>query len=167
MVAVRPVDRSPAGLSRWASAGAGLVALAAGGLYSWPALVTGGLGFLLLVVGLVRGTGGAISAGAFCLFGGPILAGSQGAPVLPVLAGVAFAVLAWDAGGNAISVGRQLGRDADTVRAEAVHLAASAVVGAVVAGVGFGLYRTATGGQPVAALVLLALAAVLLVEALS
>lgn len=164
---MRPVDRSPARLSQWASAGAGLVALASSGLYSWPALAAGSFGLLLLLVGLVRGANASVSVGAFGLFGGAVIAGAQGAPILPVLVGVTFAVLAWDVGGNAISVGAQLGREADTVRVEAVHATASVVVGVVVAGVGFGLYRTATGGQPIAALVFLVLAAVLLVEALS
>jgi hypothetical protein len=76
-------------------------------------------------------------------------------------------VLAWDVGGSAISVGAQLGRDADTVRLEAVHIAASTALGAVVVGVGYGLYRAGPGEQPVVALVLLVVAAVLLVEALS
>jgi hypothetical protein len=83
------------------------------------------------------------------------------------LAGVAFAVLAWDAGWNAIGVGAQLGREADTVRLEAAHLAASTAVGVAVLGVGFGLYRVGTGGKPIAVLLLLVIAAVLLVEALS
>lgn len=164
---MRPVDRSPARLSGWASLGAGLVALASSGFYSWPALVAGALGLLVLAAGVVRGTRAHVSVGAFGLFGGAILAGAQGASALPVLVGATSAVLAWDAGGNAVSVGAQLGRDADTLRLEAVHLLSSLAVGAVVSGVGYGLYRTATGGQPVAALVLLVLAAVLLVEALA
>ena len=163
---MRPVDRSPARLSAWASAGAGLVALASTGLHSWPALAAGTLGLLALVVGLARGTRSRVSLGAFGLLGGVLLAGAQGAPVLPVLVGVTFAVLAWDAGGSAVSIGAQLGRDADTRRLEVVHLASSLAVGAVVAGLGYGLYRVAAGGQPVAALVLLVVAAVLLVEAI-
>ena len=163
----RGIDRSPARLGRWASTGAGLVALASVGLYSWPALVAGGLGLSLLLVGLVRGTGGLVDGGAFALVGGGVLAGAGGAPVLPVLVGVVFAVLAWDAGWNAIGVGAQLGREADTMRLEAAHLAASTAVGVAVLGVGFGLYRVGTGGKPIAVLLLLVIAAVLLVEALS
>lgn len=164
---MRAVDRSPARLSGVASVAAGLVALVATGRYSWPALAAGAIGLLILVVGVAQGTRARVSVGAFGLFGGAILAGAQGAGVLPVLVGVTSAVLAWDAGGSAVGIGAQLGRDADTVRLEAVHLLSSLAVGAVVAGVGYGLYRTATGGQPVAALVLLVVAAVLLVEALS
>lgn len=164
--APREVDRSPARLGRLASMGAGLLAFGSIGLYSWPAFATGTLGLSLLLVGLVRGSNGFVTGGAFVLFLGGILAGAWGAPVLPVLVGVAAAVLAWDVGGSAISIGAQLGRGADTVRLEAVHIASSTVVGAVVVGVGFGLYRVGTGEQPVAALLLLAIAAALLVEAL-
>ena len=163
----RTIDRSPTRLGRWATTGAGVVALASVGLYSWPALAAGTLGLSLLLVGLVRGTGGLVDGGAFALFVGAVLAGAEGAPVLPVLVGVAAAVLAWDFGGTAIGVGAQLGREADTVRLEAAHLGASTAVGVTVLGVGFGLYRVGTGGQPIAALLLLVIAAVLLVEALS
>lgn len=160
------VDRSPARLGRGVSVGAGLLALLSVGLYSRPALAVGGAGLVLLVVGLIRGSDAAVTVGAFGLFAGAILAGARGAPVAPVLVSVTSAVLAWDAGGSAIGVGNQLGRDADTRRLEAVHLTASALVGAVTAGAGFGLYRAGTGGRPAAALVLLLVAAVLLVAAL-
>jgi hypothetical protein len=117
-------------------------------------------------MGLVRGMTAGVTVGAFGLFAGAILAGAQSAPVVPVLIGVTFAVLAWDVGGTAISLGQQLGRDADTVRPEAVHMTGSIAVGVVTAGVGFGLYQTGTSEQPVAALVFLVIAAVLLVAAL-
>lgn len=163
---MKPIDRSPARLSRWISFVAALVALVSSGLYSWPALATGTLGLGLLGVGLARGSTTGVTVGAFGLFVGAILAGAQGAPVVPALIGVTFAVLAWDLGGSAISIGDQLGRDADTVRLEAVHMTGSTAVGAVTAGVGFGLYQAGNGGQPVAALVFLVIAAVLLVAAL-
>lgn len=164
---MREIDRSPARLSRLVSVVAALLALVASGLYSWPALAVGASGLLLLVAGLVRGAREPVTGGAFCLFGSAIIAGTGGAPVAPVLVGVTAAVLAWDIGGSAISVGAQLGRDADTVRLETVHITASALVGAVVAGAGFGLYRAGPGEQPVVALALLVIAAVLLVQALS
>ena len=163
---MRAVDRSPARLGRGVSIAAALVALLASGLHSRLALAAGTLGLLLLVAGLVRGSDVAVTVGAFGLFAGAIVAGARGAPPLPVLVSVTSAVLAWDAGSSAISVGDQLGRDADTRRLEAVHLTASVLVGAVTAGVGYGLYRAGTGGRPVAALAFLVVAAVLLVAAL-
>ncbi|MUW14039.1 hypothetical protein GJ633_04720 [Halorubrum sp. CBA1125] len=143
-----------------------MVALGASGFYSWGALVAGTLGLLLLLSGLVRGSNAAVTVGAFGLFLGGVTAGVQSAPTVPVLVSVTFAVLAWDAGGNAISIGRQLGREADTIRIEVTHVAASGLVGVVTVGLGYGLYRTGTGEQPVAALVFSVLAAVLLIEAL-
>lgn len=163
---MRAIDRSPARLSRWASLSAAFVALVSSGFYSWPALAAGTIGLLLLAVGLARGTNAPVTIGASGLFVGAIVAGAQRAPVIPVLVSVTFTVLAWDVGGSAISIGRQLGRDANTMRLEAVHMAASAVVGAIVAGIGYGVYRAGTSEQPVAALVFLVIAAILLVEAL-
>jgi hypothetical protein len=163
---MKPIDRAPTRLSRWVSVSAAFVALGASGFYSWPALAVGTLGLLLLVVGLVRGANAAVTTGAFGLFVGGIVAGVGSAPVVPVLVSVTFAVLAWDVGGSAISIGKQLGREADTIRIEAVHMTASGVVGVVTAGVGYGLYHTGTGEEPVVTLVFLLIAAVLLVEAL-
>jgi hypothetical protein len=158
--------RLPTRLAGGASVGAALVALAASGRYAWPAFVVGTVGLALLVLGLVRGERGPLTLGAAGLAAGGIVAGARGAPVGPTLAGVTFAVLAWDAGGTAVSLGDQLGRDAETARLEAVHLAGSAAVAAVTAAVGYGVYRAATGGRPVAALLLLLLAAVLLLATL-
>jgi hypothetical protein len=163
MTAVR---RGPARLSRWGSAGAAVLALGTSGFYSWPALTAGVVGLTLLVVGLRRGANTAVTAGAFGLFLAGIVAGSQGAPVLPVLISVTCSVLAWDSGRNAVSIGTQLGREADTRRIEAVHMAASTAVGLMTVGLGYGLYRAGTGNQPVTALFFLLVAAVLLVEAL-
>ena len=163
---MRAVDRSPARFSQWSSAGAGLVAVVSTGIYSWPALATGTLGLVLLVGGLVRGARRAVTLGALGLFVGAILAGSQGVPILPVLVGVTAAVLARDVGGTAIGIGAQLGREADTVRLEAVHVATSTVVGVVVTVAGVAIYRAGVGGRPILALVLLVVAAVLLVETL-
>lgn len=160
------IDRAPTRLSSWTAVGAALVALGAGGFYSWPALAAGTLGLGLVVAGLARGSIGPVTAGAGCLFAGAIVAGVQRAPAAAVLVGAVAAVLAGDIGGNAIGLGRQLGRDAETRRLEAVRIASSTAVGIGTAGVGYGLYRTASGGQPILALVCLLLAAALLVSAL-
>lgn len=160
------VDRRPARLSRGLAVGAGLVAVAASGAYSWGALGVGGLALLVLGAGLVRGRDAAVTLGAVGLFAGAVVAGVRGAPAAAVLVATAASVLAWDAGRTATSVGRQLGRAADTRRVEAVRAGGSLVVGLATAGVGYGVFRTATGGQPVAALLFALLAAVLLVVAL-
>ncbi len=160
------VDRRPTALGRWISGFAGVVTLVTSGFYSWPALGVGAVGVVVLWGGLLRGARSLVTAGAFGLFVASVLAGVQGAPIVPVLASVVLAVVAWDAGGNAISIGEQLGRSAETARIEIVHSSSTLAVGVVTGGVGFGLYRFGTGGQPVAAVVFLLLGAVLLVATL-
>jgi hypothetical protein len=59
-----------------------------------------------------------------------------------------------------------VGAEAAAGRAVGVHVGASAVVAVLAGGTGYGLFRLAAGGQPVAALVLLLGAAVLAVRAL-
>lgn len=163
---MKSITRTPARLSSLISGSTALVALVSSGFYSWAALVVGTVGLLAVIVGLVRGTNTAVTGGAFGLFIGAVVAGAQGAPVVPILVSVTATVLAWDIGGNAISIGAQLGRDAETMRLEAVHITGSAVVGIATAGFGYGLYRTGPGEQPITALVCLLVAAVLLVVAL-
>ena len=160
------IDRRPARLSSGVAALAGWLAVVTSGFYSWAALALGGVGVVLLWAGLLRGWRSAVTTGAFGLVLGGVVAGAQHGPVLPVVTSVALAVVAWDVGGTAISVGEQLGRDARTTRIEVVHAAASLAVGAVTAGVGYAVYRFGTGGQPVAAVAFLVLGAVLLIAAL-
>jgi hypothetical protein len=160
------VERAPTRLASGVSAAAAVAALVASGRYAWPAFVVGVTGVALLVAGLVRGARGPLTLGAAGVAAGGIVAGVRGAPVLPVLVGVAFAVLSWDAGGTAVSLGEQLGRDAETARLEAVHLAGSAAVATITGAVGYGVYLTATGGRPVVALVLLLFAALSLLATL-
>ncbi|WP_247003720.1 DUF7519 family protein [Halosolutus gelatinilyticus] len=159
-------DRSPARLSGVASCVAAGCAAIASGLYSWYALAAGGVGLALLVSGVARGTRSSVSLGAAALVAGAIVAGVQGAAAGAVLVSVVAAVLAWDAGTTAISIGEQLGRKAPTRRIELVHLAASAAVGALTIGAGYLLYEIATDGQPLSALVLLIVATVLLLTAI-
>ncbi len=137
-----------------------------GGFYSWPALALGAAGLLTLWVGLLRGTRPVVTTGAFGLFVASVVAGAQAAPVVPVLGGVVLAVVTWDAGTNAISIGDQLGRSPDTTRIEVVHTAATLTVGTLTAAGGYAIYRFATGGQPVAAVAFLLVGAVLLIATL-
>lgn len=160
------IDRGPTRVGRWTSAVAGVVAFVTSGFYSWSALAVGTIGLGLLLVGVVRGAKGAVTTGAFGLLVAGVLAGSAGAPVPPILASVVFTVLAWDTGGNAIGVGEQLGRSADTARIEIVHAVGTLAVGVLTAAVGSGVYWFAAGGQPVAAVVFLLLGALLLLGTL-
>lgn len=160
------VDRGPVALSRSLSAFAGVLALVTSGFYSWIGLSIGVVGLVVLTVGLVRGETPVVTVGSFGLFLGTVVTGAQGAPVAPVLAGVVLAVVAWDVGGNAISIGQQLGRSAGTVRIELLHAGASLAVGTLSAGIGYGVYWFGASGQPVPAVVFLLLGAVLLIATL-
>ena len=160
------VDRRPSRTGAVLALLPALVAALAGGLYTWPGLLAGVAGFLGLVTGLARGSRTAVTLGAAGLFGGAVLAGTEGAPVGPVLVGAVAAVVAWDTATTAVSVGEQLGRAAETRRLEVTHALASAGVGAVTVGLSYGVYLAGACGRPVAALLLLLVAAVLLALAL-
>ena len=163
---ISPIERSPTRLGSLLAVGAGLVAVATSGIYSMPALAVGGAGFLLLAAGVVRGGQGTVTMGATVVFAGVVLAGVQGAPVAATLVGTVATVFAWDVAGTAITVGDQLGRAVDTSRIEVVHASTSALVGVLAATLGYGIYVTTTGGQPLVALAFLLLAAVLLLATL-
>ncbi|WP_224267862.1 DUF7519 family protein [Haloprofundus salinisoli] len=77
----------------------------------------------------VHGVGFAAAGGL--LFVGTVAVAEADAHPLVVVAGVAASVFVWDAGDYATRLGRELGREAETRRAELVHLTGSALVGAV------------------------------------
>jgi hypothetical protein len=160
-----PVEHAPARLS---SGLAALFALAAAvtTLAVVLSIPLGVGGCIAILGGLARGSRKYINAGAAALVGGVLLAGVYGLTTPLVLAGVTAGVLAWDVADNAVSVGRQLGRGADTARGEVVHAAASTLVGTAVASGGYVVSRVVSGGRPLAALALVLLGAVVLLLAL-
>lgn len=166
MVDVSEITRKPAVVSTSLAVLAGMCSALAVALGSVTGLALAGPGLLALAVGLLTGGRRTLGAGGTLLVGGVLLAGSQGAGAEPLLFGLLTAVLAWDIGEHGIGVGEQLGREADTTRVELVHAGASTFVGVVSAGIGYGAYFGATGGQPVTALVFLLLGAVILVSVL-
>lgn len=161
-----PIERKPATVSRQLGTAAAVVAVAAAARYSLGGAAAGLLGLAVFLAGVVVGTRRAVSIGAAGLLSGVLYAGVVGAHPVALLVGVGASVFAWDAGGTAIDLGAQLGREADTVKLEAVHAAGSLVVGTAAAAVGYAVFLTAAGGQPVAALFLLLLAGVLLLSTL-
>lgn len=161
-----PVDRSSAGLSRLLGVGAGAAALAVSAAYATVGGLVALAALLLVVAGLVSSSHRFVTVGAAALLGAVLYAGLEGAPAGALLVGVAACVFAWDAGGFAIDLGAQLGREADTRRVELLHALGSAAVAVATAGTGYAVYLVAAGGQPVAALLLLLLAGVLLAAAL-
>jgi hypothetical protein len=163
----REIDRSPTRLGASLALLAGLFGVLGTGLGVLAAAAPGLAGLLVLGAGLYRGSRRLVSAGAVVLLLGVLLAGIGGGPPAGLVVGTLGALLAWDYGENAITLGEQLGREADTRRAELVHAAAALGVGAVGSGVVYGVYLAASGGRPVTALVFLLIGVVLLAGALS
>jgi len=124
------------------------------------------VGFAIMGFGLLGARRQLLDLGGLVLFGGVALGAIQGAPVLSVLLGTVATVVAWDAGGTAMSMGRQMGRETSTKRAETVHALVGTAVGLVAIAAGYTVFRVASGGQPTAALVLMLLAIVFLVSGL-
>jgi len=146
-----------------AGATATAMALVGGG----GAAAVAGLGTLALLAGVRRANHRAVDAGGLIAFLGVALSALSEAPAGAVLLGTAAAVVAWDAGTNAVSLGRQLGAEADTVRAENLHAMAGAVVGLVTAVFGLVVFQIGPTRQPVTTLFVLLIAGTLLVVALN
>lgn len=161
------VDRSPAPLSSVLAVGLALLGAVTAATASALGFAAGVLGVAVLAGGVVGGRQGTVSTGALVVLTGVVYAGVLGAPAAAVLLGVVAAAVAWDVGGYAIGVGAQLGRAANTRRLEVVHAAASLGVGLAAAGVGYGVFLLGGGGQPLAALLALLVAVVLVAWALS
>ncbi|MFW5948301.1 MAG: DUF7519 family protein, partial [Halolamina sp.] len=124
------------------------------------------VGVVVLLAGLAVASRRLLTNGGAVLLLGVLYAGYTGAPALPLLVGALLGVLAWDAGSNAVSVGEQLGKEAPTMRAEAVHATSSFLVGTLAVVVGYTVYVAAAGAQPMAVVFLLVIGAVALVNAL-
>jgi hypothetical protein len=160
------IDRSPARTSQLLSLVAGSVAIGAAALASADGGLAALAGVLLVGVGVARGSRRFVTVGSFVVLLGVLLGGLTAAPPELLLPGTMAAVLAWDFGEQAINVGEQLGREADTERLELAHAAASTVVAVAGGGVGYAIYLVGAGNQPMTALVFLLVAAVALTSAL-
>ena len=108
------------------------------------------LGFVFLVLGVV--------------FTGAV--NGTGTDPIPLLAAMVAAIVAWDAGEQAINVGRQLGRAARTWPSELSHSGGTAVFGGLSVGAGLVLFGVDVTGLPLESLLLLLGAAVVLMIAL-
>ncbi|WP_227355251.1 DUF7519 family protein [Haladaptatus salinisoli] len=160
------IDRSPARASQLLAVIAGSVALGASAFVGGSGALAGLLGLALVALGVVRGSRRGVTVGSFALLCGVLAGGLVSAPAELLIPGAMATVLAWDFGEQAINVGEQLGREADTQRLELTHAAASTVVAVSAGGVGYGMYLLGSGGQPMTALVSLLIAALALTSAL-
>lgn len=110
-----------------------------------------------------------VSAGLVFLVVGAVLSGmlhGTGLVPLPLLASLAAAVVAWDAGEQAINLGEQLGRSARTWPVEVSHTGGTVVFGGLSIGTAMTLYGANVTGLPIETLLLLLAAAVVLMVAL-
>jgi hypothetical protein len=162
----REIDRSPAVLSSALAITAAAIAAGTSALASSVGIALGAGGFLVVVAAVVRGSRRAVTLGAVALLVAVLFGGLQSDAPYLLLPGVMATVLAWDLGEQAINVGEQLGRAAETTQLEAAHAAGSTVVAVGAGGLGYGIYLVSSGGQPVTALVFLLLAVVVLTSAL-
>lgn len=162
----QPIDRSPTRFGSAISILLAVVTAAIVGRYTWLALGLGAVGTLLVIVALGRGSRRALGGGAAGLFAAALVSGATGTPAGTVLAGTVGALLVWDSGATAIDLGEQLGATGNAIRIEALHLAVSAAVGGVTAGVALLVYESAAGGYSVATLLFLVVATGLLLAAI-
>ncbi len=161
------IDRSPTRVGSALALAAGALALAPGVSTVGAGVLVGAVGLLALFNGLLFARRGLVTLGSTLLVAGVLVAGVEGAPTLLVLSGVVAGVFAWDVGQNALELGEQLGREAETARVELLHAGTSAAVGLATAGLAYGVSLVGVGGRPVAAVVLLLFAAAALVAALT
>ncbi|EMA02392.1 hypothetical protein C439_07415 [Haloferax mediterranei ATCC 33500] len=119
---------------------------------------------VILAASLVRSSRRVLDVAGGLFFLSLVVGGMSGPGAEPILLAAIASILAWDLGENALSVGDHLGRETDTTRLELVHAAATLLVLTVGAGVVYGVDAVASGGQPIAAVVLLLLGAVALVS---
>ncbi|WP_324756503.1 DUF7519 family protein [Haloarcula sp. GH36] len=124
------------------------------------ALGVGLLGTLSGAVGVARDSGWLRTLGAAGLFGGVLLAGTAGRSPPWLLAATVPAVLSWVTARHACRLGRQVGRDAPTLRVELVHAVSTLAILVGGGGVGYLTYRSAVTSTSPLAVGLLLLAAV-------
>jgi len=121
------------------------------------------LGVLLVSVAAWRGAVRWITYGCL-LVGLALVVAATRSPPPPVAAMVCVAValcLAWDVGRYGAALGEQVGTGSATEGAELTHAGFSAAIGAGIAGVGYGLFRSFGGLSTVGTLGLLIGAALL------
>lgn len=123
-------------------AGLALAAVAPAGA-AW--LVPGVAGVAVLGLGLARGSGRTVSAGALFVLLGVVGASLAGLDPGFVLLGTVGAVLAWDAGTYGLDLTDQLTPEGTGSRAEAVHVGATLAVASATAGL---VYAVTVVGDP-------------------
>ncbi|OVE85182.1 hypothetical protein B2G88_07315 [Natronolimnobius baerhuensis] len=156
------LTHKPTLLSSGVALVAAVVATAVAGLASTTGLGFGAVGALAIGAGLATGGRTFVDVGAVAVFFGVVVAGLEATVVGPTVFGTIAVVLAWDLAHTAIDIGEQLGRETQTRRLEAVAIVSSLLVGLLAGAIGYAVFIAGAGGQPVAMVVLLLLAAALI-----
>lgn len=165
-VPTKPCDRSPARFSSAASILLAVGATLSGGLYSWLSLGLGTISTMLVLYGIVQHSQRSVEWGAAVLFTSVVVGATHGAPHGMILVGVVGSVMTYDASTTAIELGEQLGRNANTIRIEAVHFIASLGIGVFTVSTGHLIFEVTTGGYPVTTLVFFVIATILLLASI-
>lgn len=162
------LDDRPTIVSSAIAVTAGVLAMAGSAPYSALAIPFGLLGLVFLAAGLfVKGSRSLVSLGVMSFFIAILIVGALGlAPPTMLLASIVGTIIAWDVAQYGITIGEQMGRNAPTKRGELFHAGGSTVVGVLAAGVGYGVFRVGSAGQPALALLLLFLGATVMIWAL-
>ena len=160
-----PIDRSPTRPSAAVAVAAAVASVGILAAFSEPAGLVAVPGVPLVAFGLYRRERRWVGYGAVALVVGVALTGAVGAGPRVTVPAALCALLAWDAGGYAITLGEQLGRAADTARAELVHAGLTVAVGAAGVLLATGPYLAARGERPALAVVLLFAGALALLAA--
>lgn len=156
------VERSPARTSSWFAVGSGAVVVLSCGIWGWSSAVLSLVGMGALLAGLYRASREPLGVALACFTLAGITATALGAPIEVVLVAVVAAVLAWDTGERAVTLGEQLGRAAVTTRIEVVHAAATSLVGVCSVGVGYALYVETSPSYPLISVLALGCSVVVL-----
>lgn len=145
---------APPRASQAAALTAGAVAVATAAVGSLPA-VAGVVGLAALAHGVLRGVRGTARVGGATLVGTGAIAGIVDGSVAVALVATAAALVAWDAAEYGLRLGEQVGRDAVTLRPQALHLSGMASVCAVAAYGAHAVYGAVGADQPAALAVVL------------
>lgn len=157
------VTHEPARLSSGLAVGCGLLAVLTSAPATILALLIGVFGLAGLAAGqFVFQSRRAAGVGTALIFVGVVVSGVLGNSEVLVTVSTLATVLAFDLSQNAFSVGAQLSSATDTTRGEIIHAAASFFVGSIAIVVAFAIYFVVSGGQPIAALAFVLLAAIIL-----
>ncbi|WP_336034921.1 DUF7519 family protein [Halobacterium yunchengense] len=146
-----------------AAAAATVLVLATGSTTAVAVAAPGAVG---VVYGAHTGTRRFVTVGAAAGFAAAVLAAVQGLPVATALVAGVAALVAYDTGEHAVTLGVDVGTHAPVGQSVLVHATGSVVVATLAAGLGYVAYAVGPSNLPVTGLLALLLAAVLLAYAL-